>query len=876
MGEVYRARDTGLSREVAIKVLPADLTRDPDRLARFKREAQLLAALNHPRIAAIHGLDQTGAIPFLVLELVEGEDLADRLKRGPIPLEEALSLAQQVAEAVEEAHAHGIVHRDLKPANIKLTRDGTVKVLDFGLAKAFTIDGEESRDLSHSPTVTRATEYGVVLGTAPYMSPEQARGRPVDARADIWAFGCVLYEMLAGHKAFGAETTTDTLAAIVSREPEWDRLPPGTPTSVRRLLRRCLAKDPRQRLHHMADARIELAEPAVEAAAGSQQGAAAVRTRGKAYLPWALALGLGGALAAALFPAPSPLARSTWSSILPPEKSTFAYFAGPVAVSHDASSLAFVATTSEGRDVAWVRPLGSLEAQALPGTEGASYPFWSGDDRSIGFFAGGKLKTVEVKGGPVVTICDAPGARGGTWSPAGVILFATTWSGIHRVPSSGGTPSEITKPDALRGEMSHRWPYFLPDGNHFAYLAANFVTGAKETAEIHLGSLDSRETKLLLHARSNAAFASGHLLFVRDRTLMAQAFDEKRLEVQGQAFPIAGGVQFDELTWRGVFACSPKGVLVYQGGNAGANSRMVVLDRAGKEIKTLGSPADFNNHRISPDGRRVAIGVLDPSVVNFQLWIYEVSQDKETRLTFGPYRNSFPVWAPDGSRVVFSSNRGGAWDIIEKRSDSTGSEDVVLRSEANKYPSDWSADGRFIVYSSTGHAGKAKTEEWILPRFGEGKPHVFLGGDFNYGEGHFSPDGRWLVYSSDESGRAEVYVTPFPKGGNKWQVSVAGGSNPRWRGDGRELFYMAANSDLMAAEVDPRESIFRVGAVRPLFRLLLKTGASRLDLSPTAGQIGYDAAPDGKWFLVNSPPAGSPPPLTLITHWAEALEQLPR
>ena len=871
MGEVYRARDTSLSREVALKVLPAHVAGDPDRLARFKREAQLLAALNHPRIAAIHGLEQSGSTPFLVLELVPGEDLAERLKRGPLSLEEALPLASQLAEALEEAHAHGIVHRDLKPANLKLTPGGMVKVLDFGLAKALSSEGREPEDLSHSPTMTRATESGMILGTAAYMSPEQARGKTVDARTDVWAFGCVVYEMLTGRKAFAGETATDVLAAIVTKEPDWGLLPPATPVSVRRLLRRCLTKDPWLRLHHMADARIELAEAPSEVDTSARAAEARLRPRWPTHVAWALSVILGGTLALAYLRAPAQPLRSTWSSILAPEKASLAYFAGPVAVSHDGSTLAFVATTTAGQDMVWVRPLDTLAARAVLGTEGASYPFWSGDDKAIGFFAGGKLKSVDAAGGPVLTICDAPGPRGGTWNQDGVILFATVWSGIQSVPSSGGSPTRITTPNAARGELSHRWPYFLPDGTHFAFLAANFVTGSKETAAIYLGSLDAPVPKLLLLARSNAAFGSGHILFVRDRTLMAQAFDEKRLEVRGQPFPVAAQVQFDELTWRGVFACSRSGVLAYQGGNTGGNSRLVFFDRTGKEARTIGALADLNNHRVSPDGKRVAVGVFDTSVANYNLWIYDLLRDKDIRLTFGSSRNSFPVWAPDGSRVIFSSNRSGPWDMFERRSDGTGSEEVLLRSDANKYPSDWSADGRFIIFSST--AGVSRTEEWILPRFGDGRPYPFIRGDFSAGEGRFSPDGRFLAYSSDESGRAEVYVTPFPQGSSKWQVSVAGGSSPRWRRDGREIYYMAADGELTAVDVDPRGSVFQVGAVRTLFRLLLKTGASRQDLSPTSGQIGYDAAPDGSWFLVNSPPPGNPPPLTLVTHWADDLQR---
>ena len=546
---------------------------------------------------------------------------------------------------------------------------------------------------------------------------------------------------------------------------------PLTPPALERLVQKCLAKDPDERWQSASDLASEL-NWINEVASADMPAAANSRTEGERWIWVSVVLLLLAALGAVYFRSFPSRQQPTWSSILSPEQTKFAYFAGPVAVSHDGRKLALVATTPAGEEVVWVRPLGSPSAQALSGTEGAGYPFWSGDDRSIGFFAGGKLKSLESGGGPVVTICDAPGARGGAWNESGVILFATTWSGIYRISNSGGSaPTEITKLDPSHGELSHRWPYFMPDGHHFFYLAANFAGGSIETASVHLGSLDSNETKLLFHARSNVAYASSHILYVRNRMLMAQAFDEKRLEILGQPFPIADQVQYDELTWRGVFSSS-KGVLAYQGGNSGANSRLVMFDRAGTEIRTIGTPADFMSHKVSPDGQRLAVAVLDSSVANYQLWLYDLLRKKETRLTFGPNRNSFPVWAPDGKTLLFTSNKKGPYDIFEKRSDSAGSEGLVLESDTSKYPSAWSADGHFIAYTSTTpKEGKSKTEVWILPRFGEQKPYVFLRGDFNLGEGQFSPDGHWLAYTSDESGRAEVYVTPFPGGGSKWQAS---------------------------------------------------------------------------------------------------------
>jgi eukaryotic-like serine/threonine-protein kinase len=867
MGEVYRARDTRLERSVAIKVLPANLSSDPSLRQRLEREAKAVSKLSHPHICTLHDIGHQDGVDFLVMELIEGETLEHRLMKGPLSTEQTILYAAQIAEALAKAHKLGITHRDLKPPNVMLTKSGA-KLMDFGLAKQ-TAPVAAKAFAEMTLEQSKLTSEGTIVGTFKYMAPEQLEGKEADARTDIFALGEVIYEMATGNPAFSGKSRASLIAAILTSEPPpMTQLQPVTPLALERVVKKCLAKDPEDRWQSASDLASELNWISGAASAASVPAAATRRMQGKRWV-WVCAVLLLLAALAAVYFRPSPsLQQSTWSSVLAPEQTKFAYFAGPVTVSHDGRKLAFVATTPEGQDLVWVRPLDSPNAQALSGTEGAGYPFWSGDDRSIGFFAGGKLKTVEAAGGPVVTICDAPGARGGAWNDSGVILFATTWSGIYRVPNSGGAPIEITKLDPSHGELSHRWPYFLPDGRHFFYLAANFAGGSVETASVHLGLLDSKETRLLFHARSNVAYESRHILYVRDRMLMAQPFDEKRLEILGQPFPIAGQVQYDEVTWRGVFSSS-NGILAYQGGNVGATSRLLMFDRAGKELRTIGNLSDLMNHRISPDGQRVAVAMLDPSVANYQLWVYDLYRGKATRFTFGPNRNTYPVWAPDGNTLVFTSNKKGPYDIFEKRSDSTGNEKLVLESDASKYPTSWSADGRFIAYTSTS-PGKSKIEIWILPRFGDRKPYVFLQGDFNVGEGQFSPDGRWVTYTSDESGRAEVYVTPFPAGGSKWQVSAAGGSNPRWSRNGKELFYMAADSELMAAQVDSSGPVFQVGAVRPLFHLLLRTGPSRLDLSPTSGQIGYDAAPDGKRFIVNSPPAGNPPPITLVTNWKPA------
>ena len=855
MGEVYRARDTRLDRTVAIKILPEHLSSNLEAKQRFDREARAISSLNHPNICTLHDVGHQDGIDYLVLEYLEGETLADRLRKGPLALEQVLRVGEEICQGLEKAHRSGVVHRDLKPGNIMLTKGGA-KLMDFGLAKAppatlGTLSSSQSLATMSRPLTTE----GAIVGTIQYMAPEQLEGKDADVRSDIFALGTVLYEMVTGRRAFEGKTTASTIAAILASEPKpISSMQPMTPPTLDRVVTTSLAKDPDERFQTVHDLKVQLKWIAETAPPTAPPLVRPLRER------WAwisVVVILAAALLALYSRMPPNVSQPTLSYILAPEQTSLAYFTGPVTVSHDGRTLAFVATTSAGKDGIWVRPLDASEARALVGTEGASSPFWSADDRSIGFFAGGKLKTIEAVGGPVVTICDAPGPRGGTWNQNGVILFATTWSGIYRVPSSGGTPAEVTKPDASHGETTHRWPYFLPDGQHFLYFAGAIA------ASVHVAALDSGDTKLVFPARSNAAYTSGYVLYVRDRMLMAQAFDEKKLQLKGQAFPVAGQVLYDQLLWRGVFSCSSNGILAYQGATNEADSRLIMFDRAGKEIKTVGTPGDLSAHSISPDGQRLAVAVLDSSVANYKLWIYDLFRDKQTRLTFGTNRDSYPIWTPDGKSVVFGSTKNGPYDIFEKRSDTTGSEELALQSGAAKYPTDVSPDGRFLAYTST-TPGNTKAAVSILPRFGDRRPYIFLQGEFNGGEGRFSPDGHWLAYSSDESGRPEIYVTPFPGGASKWQVSAFGGSTPRWRRDGKELFYMAADSTLIAAEVDSSGSVFQVGALRPLFHLVLRTGVTRLDLS---GVVGYDAAPDGKWFVVNSPPAGNAPPITLITNW---------
>ncbi len=870
MGVVYRAQDTTLGRDVAIKVLPQSFAQDAGRLARFEREARLLASLNHTNIAAIHDLEEADGLRYLVLEYVAGETLAERLKRGPLPGEEAVEMAKQIAEALEAAHEKGVIHRDLKPANIELTPEGTVKVLDFGLAKAFEPEGS---DAELSKTISAdATRAGVILGTAAYMSPEQARGKPVDKRTDIWAFGCVLYEMLAGKPAFGADTITDTLAAVVKNEPEWSALPAVTPAPVRTLLRRCLQKDPRERLRDAGDALLELKQPA---AAERAMPAATARARAIPWLVAALFAAIALVLAIVHFRQAPPEQRVTRFALLPPEKTAL----GAVAVSPDGRRVAFTATDASGKTQLWVRALDALAAQTLAGTEGASYPFWSPDSRSIGFFAGGTLQKIEASGGPPQTLARAPTGRGAAWSREGVIVFAPSSSGaLLQVPAAGGEPKPVTQLDASRQETSHRWPQFLPDGRRFLHFIVS--SQQREHWGIYLGSLDSKEEMdskktRLVATDSSAAFAGpatgrGYLLFLRERALMAQRFDPGKLELSGEAFPVAEPVGVETGFWRARFSVSESGVLVYDS-SGGGNRQLVWMDHGGKRLETVGALGAYWQLDLSPDGRRVAAMRSDPQTGDSDIWLFDVARAASSRFTFHPAIEGFPVWSPDGSRIAFYSTRDGPWNLYQKAASGTGEDESLLKTQADKWPTDWSRDGRFLLFGESD--AKTRMDLWVLPLTAETKdagrkPMPFLRTEFHERNGRFSPDGKWVAYDSNESGRYEVYVREFlpgqPASGGKWPVSTGGGVGPRWRGDGKELFYLAPDRKLMAVEVKAGTR-FEAEIPRPLFQTRVFTGA------PGAG---YAVTGDGQRFLILSEAEGAAgEPATVFLNWPAALNK---
>jgi len=860
MGQVYRATDTKLKRQVAIKVLPPSLAADADRLARFQREAEVLASLNHPHIAAIYGLEESGDMTALVMELVEGEDLSERIARGAIPIEEALPIAKQIAEALEAAHEQGIIHRDLKPANIKVRADGTVKVLDFGLAKAMEPTGAMSPNVSHSPTITTPamTQAGMILGTAAYMSPEQAKGKAVDKRADIWAYGCVLFEMLSGRPPFTGDTVSETLADVMKSAPPWQTLSARVPANLQELIRRCLVKDPRQRIRDVGDVRLAL-EGAFETAA-PQTTATATSSASGGRLAWvAFAVASLAAVALAiptvrhLREAPPPVPPEMRLEINTPAT------IDPVslAISPDGQRIVFVAT-EEGRSRLSLRSLDAVSARPLTGTEGASFPFWSPDGRSVGFFADGKLKRIDVDGGQLQSLTDAPGGRGASWNRDGTIIFTPdqSTSPIFRIPAAGGEPSPLTRPESPK-QTSHRFPQFLPDGRHFLY----YVQGIPESSGVYIGDLQGSQTRRLLDADAAAVYAApGRLLFVRQGTLFAQDFDAARLELRGNASPVAERIALNAgAQGSAAVSASTAGPFVYRTGSAGGLRQFVWLDRSGKDIGKAGDLLSAVGIELSPDGRRVAL--FHQVNQNFDVWLLELGRGVLSRFTFDPALERFPIWSPDGSRIVFSSNRKGPYDLYQKPAIGAGTDELLLATAEEKTPTDWSPDGRLLLYRSVDP--KTGYDLWALPMNGDRKPYPLVQTNFNERDAQFSPDGKWIAYQSNESGRFEIYIQPFPGPGSKLQVSTNGGAQVRWGPNGKELFYIALDARLMAVPIrlasNPQTA--EPGSPTPLFAT--RVGGT---LQGTFMQQ-YDVSSDGQRFLMNTITGEGASPITVVLNW---------
>ncbi len=847
MGEVYRARDGKLNREVAIKVLPEAVAEDAERLARFQREAQVLASLNHPHIAAIYGLEKAGNLEALVLELVEGETLAERIGAGPIPVDEALAIARQIADALEAAHEKGIVHRDLKPANVKVTPEGKVKVLDFGLAKALTGD-RSSPDQTHSPTLTAAaTQAGVVIGTAAYMSPEQARGKSVDKRADIWAFGAVLYEMLSGRKAFEGETVSDTLAAVLKTDPDWSALPADTPAAVRRVLRRCLDRDTRTRFRDVADARVEMDEAAEPVASSAAPAGVESPRSGRVRVAWAVAAVLLLAAAAGWWralsaPKPAATARTAFAVAIP-GGDLVSYDDTPIlAMSRDGRRLVYAAERSGQRGL-FLRTLGELEARSLEGTIGARSPFFSPDGQWIGFFAeGGKLKKAPVSGGPPQLICeDVTAQRGAVWADDDVIILTADYAaGLSRVSARGGRIEPLTKVDAGKGERTHRWPDILPGGERVLFtIGSDKSPGNYDDAKIALLDRKTGRIRILLSGGSMARYCPpGYLLYVRSRSLLAVPFDAKRGEIVGEPFPVPEKIAGDPSSGIGYFAVGGDGSLAYVPGSASSGeSKLVLTDRKGAVTDLPLPPRQYRFPRFSPDGTKIAFSIGSGRGADDEVWIYQLLSGGLTRLTFST-GNFCPIWSGDGQRIAYVSARATNEGIYARPADGGGAEEWLYGDFTARLPSDWSRDGKRLIFTHPSN------QVWLAALKGPWDPKAQSDSDSQliepsaYG-GVFSPDDRWIAYAASVSGAvAEIFVQAAAGSAAKWQLTTDGGGQPVWAGN--EIFFIHAPSQLRVMSVQTQPA-FQAGKAETLFE-----GPFELRTAPLRN---YDVSRDGKQFV---------------------------
>ena len=859
MGEVYQAHDTKLDRDVAIKVLPEQFARDSERLARFQREAKLLAALNHPNIAAIYGLEQSGSTHYLVMELVPGQTLRERtLGERPVPVDEALAIAKQIAEALEAAHNSEkvIIHRDLKPANVKVTPEGRVKVLDFGLAKAFANEATTD-DPSNSPTLSmNPTMHGVIMGTAAYMSPEQARGKVVTKATDIFAFGAVLYELLTGRQAFQGEDVPDILAAVVRTEPDWSRLPDSTPPAIHTLLRRCLRKDRRQRLQDATDVRIEI-EDVLSGAAPGQAQPVAPQNKSRERLAWAAAGAL--ALIAIVFAIsfvlrapqpPQPVPAVRLNAEIGADASLYTASGPSAIISPDGTQLAFVAVGAGQTRRIHVRSLDQLQATPLSGTENARDPFFSPDGQWIGFFASGKLKKISVQGGAAVTLCDVADDRGGSWGDDGTIVFApNNRAALSKVSSAGGTPEALTKLDEQAGESTQRWPHVLPGSE--AVLFTSDTSPPYEDAEIVVYSVASGQRKTVQRGGFHARYLpSGHVVYVHEGTLFAVPFDLKRLEVTGQPAPILEGVASASANAGAQFSFSDTGNLVYVAGRGtGPSVSVYWMDREGKFTPLRETPGDYVNPAFSPDGKRLALEVFDGT--RRDIWVYEWARDTLTRLTFAGEQNGYPAWTPDGQRITYSSQeKGGGLNLWWIRADGAGDAQRLSESKSVQLARSWRPDGKVLAFREINP--RTTWDIWTLPIEGNetsgwkpAQPKPFVNSSFSEDGPAFSSDGRWLAYMSNESGNNEVYVRPFPGPGGKWQVSTGGGVYPKWSRNGKELFYRTTDSKIMVATYTAPGDSFR--ADKPQ---LWSPG----QFTDRGLNYNFDLHPDGNRFAVLKAP----------------------
>ena len=880
MGEVYRARDERLDRNVAIKTLPADFADHQDRLDRFKQEAKATSALNHPNILTVYDIGDHDGTPFIVSELLEGEELRERLNEGAIPIRKTIDYAQQIVGGLSAAHERGVTHRDLKPENLFVTKDDRIKILDFGLAKL----RERAPDMHGSEDATKKalTDPGVVMGTVGYMSPEQVRGHAADGRSDIFSFGVILYEMLTGRRAFSGDSVIETMHSILKEDvPDLDESGARVPPALEKLMRRCLEKKPEHRFHSAHDLGFALdaiASPTSSSGSGltiaarsisdGQKRAGADWLTRAAWLAAALFLISTVILGALYFRRAEPHGQTMRFVITPPDKNTLSE---GFALSPDGKSVAFVSRDAVGDTSLWIRPLTSVDARQLSGTNGAAFPFWSPDGRAIGFFAGGKLRKIDASGGPAQSLADATtDPRGGTWLTDGTIIFApNTLSPLMRVSAAGGPVSEITKLDTTIGQTSHRWPTMLPDGRHFLMFGRG---GAAEKQGIYVASIDDPTPTLLIVTNVMGSYTErdgvGYLLFIREGALMAQRFDANELELSGEAIPLLQGV----LAFPGevgptaysAFSVSA-GNLLYRTGDQ-QTTRLTWHDRTGKPLESIGEPGGYHEPSLSKDGTKVLYGRNDGGGPQ-DVFLQDLSRGTTTRLTFDPASDSTALLSPDGTQVIFFSNRSATQGLYRKSSSGAGNDETIFIDPVGAYPASWSDDGRYIIYDKNGGA-RTKVDLWVLPITGDQKPFPYLVTEFEEAHAQFSPDGRWVAYSSSESGKPEVYVQSFPAGNGKWQISTAGGDQPMWRRDGKELFYVAPDNSLLAVFVGTTGSTMDFGRPELLFQTHMPVGGIGDDRN------NYVPSIDGQRFLISTlADSTNLQPLVLVLNWGVEIKK---
>ena len=869
MGEVYRANDTRLDRTVAIKVLPSHLSDDPALKQRMEREAKAISALQHSNICTLYDIGSQDGTDFLVMEYLEGQTLADRLTKGALPLDQVLKIGREIARALETAHQRGIIHRDLKPANIMLTKAGA-KLMDFGLAKPeMAISSQAVGPFTPStPTLNLAsltsaasplTQKGSIVGTFQYMAPELLQGAEADARSDLFSFGCVLYEMITGRRAFEGKSQLSVFSAILEKDPEpITAIQPLAPPMLDHVVRACLTKDPVDRIQSAHDVAMDLGwvDSLRSAPPDTESSAAVARSR----VPWFAAVAgaiVLGTLAGFLLHHPAPAAPSVRAALNPPPAGRFRLTddaGGPPVISPDGAYLAFTATV-DGKTSVWVRPMNSNDARALPDTSDAIFPFWSPDSRSIGYFAGNKLKTIEIGGGASQAVCDVTIGRGGAWGPGGEIVFSPApTAALMLVSASGGTPTPLTSLDPAL-HTSHRWPFFLPDGKHFLYLAMHHDPSKSSNNAIYYASRDGHENRLLIHAQTNAIYAAGFLLFGRGDQLMAQPFDPAKGTFSGRAQAVSSGVLNDVTTWHMDASATDSGVLTFANGTSG-NVQLVWMDRTGKQTGVaVENLQNLQFARLSPQGDRVAL-MLDSGIND--IWTLDLARGVRTRLTFGPIANTFPVWSPDGKWIAYASLRAGTSTIYRKPADGSGTEEMLFTDAGGNtlIPSDWSRDGKTLFYSNGFQTGEQTT--WALPLDGDRKPRLVVEHAIN---ATLSPNGRWLAYTLF-SGTAEVYVVAYGGGQGKWQVSPNGGQVPQWSKDGKELYYLDGTQSIVAVPVKDLGNTLEFGA-----------GQTLVSQWTVLSTPFYSVFPDGQKLLMERVSQQVSQPITVVTNFTAQLRK---